>query len=255
MSEREPCPYRIIDDVGGAYVFGAVGGGVFHTIKGARNAPKGLNNSWKGSVSAVKARAPVLGGNFAVWGGLFACCDCTMAALRRKEDPWNSIASGAATGGILALRAGPKTAAKNALVGGVLLALIEGMGIGLSRMFAQMKPEDMPAILQEGGGAAPDEGGPKQRALAPPIPFGAHGGGAPGRRHDDAVDPSAPRQSDVMSGSGFDTDSRYADPFAQADPYATSGGLVPEAGGAGAGAPEAPPKRGFFGGLFGRGGK
>jgi import inner membrane translocase subunit TIM17 len=76
----------------------------------------------------------VLGGQFAVWGGLFACCDCSLTAIRQKEDPWNSIISGATTGGILAARAGPRAMASAAVVGGVLLALIEGMGIMFSRM-------------------------------------------------------------------------------------------------------------------------
>ncbi|EJK54813.1 hypothetical protein THAOC_25526, partial [Thalassiosira oceanica] len=31
-----------------------------------------------------------------------------MSAVRQKEDPWNSIVSGAATGGVLAARAGPR---------------------------------------------------------------------------------------------------------------------------------------------------
>lgn len=57
-----------------------------------------------GSLSAVKARAPILGGNFAVWGGMFGAFDCTLAAIRQKEDPWNSILSGAMTGGCLAIR-------------------------------------------------------------------------------------------------------------------------------------------------------
>lgn len=106
---------------------GAIGGGLWHSIKGARMAPAGAR--WAGSLSAVQARSPVLGGQFAVWGGLFACCDCTLTAIRQKEDPWNSIVSGAATGGILAVRAGPRAMASAAAVGGVLLALIEGMGI------------------------------------------------------------------------------------------------------------------------------
>merc|ERR1719253_1007669 len=89
-----------------------------------------------GSLSAVQARSPVLGGQFAVWGGLFACCDCTLTAVRQKEDPWNSIVSGAATGGILAARAGPKAVASAAVVGGTLLALIEGFGIMMTKMFA-----------------------------------------------------------------------------------------------------------------------
>lgn len=43
-------------------------------------------------------------GNFAVWGGLFSTIDCSLVHLRKKEDPWNSIASGALTGAILAVR-------------------------------------------------------------------------------------------------------------------------------------------------------
>jgi hypothetical protein len=46
-----------------------------------------------------------------------------------QEDPWNAIISGAATGGILAARAGAKAAGKSALVGGVILAAIEGLNI------------------------------------------------------------------------------------------------------------------------------
>lgn len=37
---------------------------------------------------AIKARAPVLGGNFGVWGGLFSTYDCAVKSIRQKEDPW-----------------------------------------------------------------------------------------------------------------------------------------------------------------------
>lgn len=40
---REPCPWRIVDDCGGAFTMGLVGGGVFQAIKGFRNAPSGIN--------------------------------------------------------------------------------------------------------------------------------------------------------------------------------------------------------------------
>jgi import inner membrane translocase subunit TIM17 len=61
---------------------GAIGGGIFHTIKGSWNAPKGAR--MHGALSAMQARGPVLGGQFAVWGGLFACCDCSLTAIRQK---------------------------------------------------------------------------------------------------------------------------------------------------------------------------
>ena len=71
FSGREPCPYRILDDIGGAYAMGCVGGSIWHFVKGWRNAPKGSATS--GAFEQVRVRAPVVGGNFAVWGGLFAC--------------------------------------------------------------------------------------------------------------------------------------------------------------------------------------
>lgn len=43
-------------------------------------------------------------GNFAVWGGMFSAFDCSLAAVRKKEDAWNAITSGALTSGCLALR-------------------------------------------------------------------------------------------------------------------------------------------------------
>lgn len=38
---REPCPDRILDDVGGAFGMGAVGGGLWHLLKGLKNSPSG----------------------------------------------------------------------------------------------------------------------------------------------------------------------------------------------------------------------
>jgi import inner membrane translocase subunit TIM17 len=136
MGEREPCPWRVVDDAGGAFVFGFVGGTVYHAIGGARNAPRGHMISQ--SIARVKARVPILGGSFAIWGTLFSCFDCTFVSLRKKEDPWNAIASGFMTGGVLAARAGAKAAAKNAAIGGVILAAIEGLNITVSRMLMPM---------------------------------------------------------------------------------------------------------------------
>ncbi|KAG5460667.1 MAG: Tim17/Tim22/Tim23/Pmp24 family-domain-containing protein [Olpidium bornovanus] len=162
---------------------GAIGGAIWHSVKGAKNSPKGERII--GAVSAAKLRAPVLGGNFAVWGGLFSTFDCGIKGIRQKEDPWNSIASGFLTGGVLALRSeccprdtgraarvgggprniaclpvnllmlltgvsisqrvcfralpktgGARAATVSAVVGGILLAAIEGVGIVTTRYFA-----------------------------------------------------------------------------------------------------------------------
>lgn len=71
----------------GSYVQG-IGGAVWHGVKGFRNSPYGERRI--GAITAIKARAPVLGGNFGVWGGLFSTFDCAVKGIRKKEDPYNA---------------------------------------------------------------------------------------------------------------------------------------------------------------------
>jgi len=141
---REPCPWRIVDDIGGAFTMGAIGGGVFQSYRGFRNAPSGIARRFAGSLSAVQIRSPIIAGSFAVWGGMFSTFDCSLAHLRKKEDPWNSILSGALTGGVLAARSGVGPMAASAVVGGLLLALIEGVGIWMTRMTAEHFQPQLP---------------------------------------------------------------------------------------------------------------
>uniref|UniRef100_A0A668SS65 Uncharacterized protein n=1 Tax=Oreochromis aureus TaxID=47969 RepID=A0A668SS65_OREAU len=133
-------PWRIVDDCGGAFTMGAIGGGIFQAVKGFRNAPSGMSHRMRGSLTAIKTRAPQLGGSFAVWGGLFSMIDCGLVKVRGKEDPWNSITSGAMTGAILAARNGPVAMFGSAAMGGILLALIEGAGILLTRFASSQFP-------------------------------------------------------------------------------------------------------------------
>nr|XP_017205219.1 mitochondrial import inner membrane translocase subunit Tim17-B isoform X2 [Oryctolagus cuniculus] len=64
---REPCPWRIVDDCGGAFTMGVIGGGVFQAIKGFRNAPVGMRHRLRGSINAVRIRAPQI-------GAFLTCC-------------------------------------------------------------------------------------------------------------------------------------------------------------------------------------
>jgi mitochondrial import inner membrane translocase subunit TIM17 len=81
-------------------------------------------------------RAPVLGGNFGVWGGLFSTFDCAVKGVRKTEDPYNAIIAGFFTGGSLAIRGGYKAARNGAIGCAVLLAVIEGVGIAFSKALA-----------------------------------------------------------------------------------------------------------------------
>ncbi|EEU40544.1 uncharacterized protein NECHADRAFT_91387 [Fusarium vanettenii 77-13-4] len=131
---RDPCPWVILNDFGGAFCMGAIGGTIWHGIKGFRNSPYGERRI--GAITAIKMRAPVLGGNFGVWGGLFSTFDCAVKGVRQKEDPYNAIIAGFFTGGSLAIRGGYKAARNGAIGCAVLLAVIEGVGIGFSKMLA-----------------------------------------------------------------------------------------------------------------------
>lgn len=87
--------------------------------------------------------------------------DCTFAYFRGVEDPWNAIAAGGATGGLLAARAGPRAIARNAVIGSVLLALIEGVGILINKTVMNMQTAQMEKM--SGGKVQKD-------TLEPPVP-------------------------------------------------------------------------------------
>lgn len=50
------------------------------------------------------SRINLLLGSFAMWGGVFSSVDCMLIYYRQKDDPFNAIAAGFITGGVLAFR-------------------------------------------------------------------------------------------------------------------------------------------------------
>eukprot|EP00916_Digyalum_oweni_P006000 GHVL01010351.1.p1 GENE.GHVL01010351.1~~GHVL01010351.1.p1 ORF type:complete len:172 (+),score=23.20 GHVL01010351.1:265-780(+) len=143
---RAQCPDRIVEDAGSAFGMGCIGGFIFHMIKGARNSPKG--DRLAGAMYSAKTRAPVLGGHFAVWGLTFASFDCSLQYIRQTEDHVNPIVAGFCTGGVLALRGGARAAWRSAVVGGVLLCVIEGVSALFSRKMTQTPRQQMLSDIQ-----------------------------------------------------------------------------------------------------------
>uniref|UniRef100_A0A060T457 Mitochondrial import inner membrane translocase subunit TIM17 n=1 Tax=Blastobotrys adeninivorans TaxID=409370 RepID=A0A060T457_BLAAD len=131
---RDPCPIVILNDFGGAFSMGVIGGTIWHGVKGFRNSPIGERRA--GAISAIKIRAPTVGGNFGVWGGLFSTFDCMVKGVRRTEDPFNAIIAGFFTGGALALRGGWKQTRNGAITCACVLAVFEGVGIAMQRWMA-----------------------------------------------------------------------------------------------------------------------
>jgi mitochondrial import inner membrane translocase subunit TIM17 len=150
-----------------SFLAGCIGGSVVHSFKGWRNAPKGKALSM--AISQVRARSPVTGGNFAVWGGLFSIFDCSLAAVRHTEDAWNAIASGGMTGAVLAARAGPKAMARAAVIGAVLLAVIEGASLFLQRRIGEWQKSMAKKQYEAIYGRPLDEEALVDK-LEPPIP-------------------------------------------------------------------------------------
>lgn len=69
--------------------------------------------------------------------------------VRKKEDPWNAIIAGFFTGGALAVRGGAKQMRNGAIGCAILLAVIEGVGIGFQRWMAEgTKLEPPPPLPQ-----------------------------------------------------------------------------------------------------------
>jgi import inner membrane translocase subunit TIM17 len=87
-------------------------------------------------MTSVKMRSPIIAGNFAVWSGIFNTCNCTLEHLRRKDDVWNPILSGAATGGIFEVRKGVVAMAVGVgvILCGIAMAILEGIIILFNRL-------------------------------------------------------------------------------------------------------------------------
>ena len=144
---REPCPYRIGDDIGSAFSMGLIGSSLFHGFKGYRNAA--TNQKLLTMAREIRVRSPLTGVQFAAWGGMFSTIDCGLVAIRQKEDPFNSIFSGAATGAILAVRSGPAVMTGSAILGGIILAMIEGVSLLSSRYLSQIQDSEQQQVLED----------------------------------------------------------------------------------------------------------
>ena len=84
---------------------------------------------------------------FGLWGGTFAFYECSILFVRKQASPWNSVVAGAATGATLVSRNGIKAMIPAAVVGGVLLGIIEGV----SHWFSGFGEEDFSEVTPYGG--------------------------------------------------------------------------------------------------------
>eukprot|EP01088_Endostelium_zonatum_P002181 TRINITY_DN12653_c0_g1_i1.p1 TRINITY_DN12653_c0_g1~~TRINITY_DN12653_c0_g1_i1.p1 ORF type:complete len:220 (-),score=39.47 TRINITY_DN12653_c0_g1_i1:51-710(-) len=156
---REPCPYRIITELGAGFAMGTVGGCVYYFVQGMRQpvAAPGLGtitprkpddlqglkrleqqaresrgkpkkeSRFRNGLKSARTKGPGTGGGFALWAGFFSVYDCLLGALRGREDAFNAIAAGGLTGATVAIRSGLSAIGTGFIGGAVFLAIIEGV--------------------------------------------------------------------------------------------------------------------------------
>jgi len=90
--------------------------------------------------------------SFGAWGFFFSSFDCLFIGIRGTEDLINPIVAGAATAVALSLGKRRKQKARQALLGAVILGLIEGVAgltMGSSPKLPQWPAIDYPETEQE----------------------------------------------------------------------------------------------------------
>mmetsp|Transcript_9805 Transcript_9805/g.17735 ORF Transcript_9805/g.17735 Transcript_9805/m.17735 type:complete len:141 (+) Transcript_9805:137-559(+) len=130
VEQRLPCPQRVVDMMGYAFGVGCCGGFAYTFVHGLRNNPSGHRVS--GAFGAARARAPQLGGTFAMWSGIFHCFECAVSKRHGDVEPQRRSVidagiCGFLTAGLLSVRQGPRAASTNAVVGGLCVVLVDAI--------------------------------------------------------------------------------------------------------------------------------
>jgi len=107
---------------------GCTASSIFYFFKGFYNSPK--HTRLMAGITHLRRRAPIMGGTYALWAGMFSLIDLSIYKIRGKSDWKNAVAGGAGTGFLLSWRSGLRVALKNGVSGGFLLAIICGVELG-----------------------------------------------------------------------------------------------------------------------------
>lgn len=81
-----------------------------------------------------------------MWGAVFGTSDCIVRSVRQTEDMKNGVIAGFMTGAALVVRSGPKMMLGSGIMCGILLGVMEGMGVLMQRMFAGQNKQVAPIM-------------------------------------------------------------------------------------------------------------
>ncbi|XP_062213721.1 mitochondrial import inner membrane translocase subunit TIM17-3-like [Phragmites australis] len=167
--------WRLFHEVGWGFLIGGGCGSSLHFLRGLRNWPSG--GRLVGAAHDLRVNAPRVAGSWGAFFGISCAFESAMSLARRKEDPWNSVAAGAATWGLLDARLGARAAARSVILGATVVALFQGVYIVFDRNFLAV-PQYVPPVpddpcLPAPAGHRPTPGGflgiPRQRIVVQQI--------------------------------------------------------------------------------------
>ena len=115
------CPHRVVDDIGSGFGLGTVLGSMWYMTKGAFNSPK--RERLFNGIKLVKKRAPILGGNFAAWMGLFGSFQCIMVHITHHDSHLNQVIAGGLTGGLINIRGGLRYGLRGMVSGAIFIGV------------------------------------------------------------------------------------------------------------------------------------
>ena len=80
---------------------------------------------------------------------MFSTTECMLIYYRQKDDGKNAVAAGFITGGLLAIRGGAAVAFKQAMIGGVILMIIETVGGLMQAIMARRQMEFQQEMMKQ----------------------------------------------------------------------------------------------------------
>lgn len=100
-----------------------------------------------GGIQLLKKRAPMLGGNFCAWMGLFGTFQCVMLYLTKKDTHMNQVVAGGMTGATINIRGGWRYAFRGGIQGAIFIGVFNIMEIFMTKnqacsMIEQKKMRD-----------------------------------------------------------------------------------------------------------------
>jgi import inner membrane translocase subunit TIM17 len=110
-----------VDDLGQGFGLGLILGSMWNFMKGVYISP--AKERIRGGILLAKRRAPITGGNFASWMGLFGFWQCSLLYATGQDSHANQILAGALTGGMVNLRGGWKYAQRGFFSGALFIGV------------------------------------------------------------------------------------------------------------------------------------